>query len=108
MTLAPRVEIYTQLSCNNLRGGNWNHTRSPSTITASLRSHPYSTLLTAVDPIVPHIYPSTFFPPSNEFYNSTTVFFSAPAEAQRRRRHDPKRIPSSRCASDPAVQAGAA
>ena len=107
MTLAPRVEIYTQLSCNKLRGGNWNHTRSA----ASLLAHPYSTLLTAVDPIVPHIYPSTFFPPPNEIdfsYNSTSVFFPAPAESQRNHGRDQKRAPSSRCASDPAVQAGAA
>ncbi|KJA22926.1 hypothetical protein HYPSUDRAFT_138336 [Hypholoma sublateritium FD-334 SS-4] len=84
MTLAPRVEVFTQLSCNRLHGDHrWNHTQTtPAELHASL--------FASIDPLGPHFVP-------------TTLFLRDSDDTE-----DPRRIPSARCQADPAVQAGAA
>ncbi|KAF9565265.1 MFS general substrate transporter [Agrocybe pediades] len=110
MTLAPRIEVFTQLSCNRLHGDHhWNHTQTalyPHESTLSL----YSSL----DPLGPHLHSSsTPFPPSTVQYNSNSSTTPSSNEEDRDRKdsddtEDPRRIPSARCLGDPAVQAGAA
>ena len=95
MTIAPRIEIYTQLACNNLYGHHhWNH--SHHTPSMELLST-YTTLLASVDPFVP-LQPA-MLPVHDVISNSVIMGFRKPRRAERT---------LSRCASDPDVQAGAA
>ncbi|KIM39801.1 hypothetical protein M413DRAFT_19586 [Hebeloma cylindrosporum] len=101
MTLAPRVQVFTQLSCNKLHGShNWNHTQ--------ISPHPPShiSLYASIDPLGPQLHPSTLFPTteiplifSSNFTTTTT---------HRDDEQDSDERPSTRCRTDPAVQAGAA
>ncbi|PPQ64605.1 hypothetical protein CVT26_002003 [Gymnopilus dilepis] len=123
MTLAPRVEVYLQLSCNRLHGDHhWNHTQTPAawamlntsevspvSSSQSLRTSLYSSF----DPLGPHLHPSSSPsfqpnppPPSPPPSNNLSQ------EDQDRQdsddTEDPRRLPSARCLGDAAVQAGAA
>ena len=106
MTLAPRLEVYTQLACNNLYGHHeWNHTRHTTTNFAfDIANIP---LYASIDPLGPHLHPYSLFPElettliSNSSHRSVINDDTDDTE-------DPRRIPSPRCVSDPAVQASAA
>ncbi|KAF9003998.1 hypothetical protein BDQ17DRAFT_1424961 [Cyathus striatus] len=96
MTIAPRVEVFTQLSCNKIYGhhNEYNHTTA---------------LLFSLDPHA--LYSpdsSSLFHPST----STHLLFTSSEPQQDGGddddTEDPRQLPSSRCTSDPAVQAGAA
>ncbi|KAF8968180.1 hypothetical protein BDZ97DRAFT_1916391 [Flammula alnicola] len=128
MTLAPRVEVFTQLSCNRLHGNhNWNHTQTSST---PQLHQLHTSLYTSIDPLGPHFLPSAIFPSpqqprivfqrnaSSEYASTTQTLttirrLGSEADDDTDRRdsddtEDPRRIPSARCLEDPAVQAGAA
>ncbi|KAF5327664.1 hypothetical protein D9619_004865 [Psilocybe cf. subviscida] len=122
MTLAPRLEVFTQLSCNRLHGDHrWNHTQSaPPPPFHDLSVSLYS----IIDPVGPHIIPEAFaLDPraharqprgvaSPQRRSSLGVLppvsQSGQDEKDSEDTEDPRRIPSSRCLADPAVQAGAA
>jgi hypothetical protein len=106
MTTAPRLEVFTQLSCNNLYGNHqWNHTQHAtpdfSSDIANIR------LSASIDPIESHLHPYSFSPEPG-----TKTFVLFPNNHLQVSRdddtEDPRRIPSPECVSDPAVQAGAA
>lgn len=102
MTIAPRVEIYTQLACNNLYGHrHWNHTNH--TPSMELLSS-YTTLLASVDPFVP-LQPA-MLPVHHVISNSAIVSVDSISIGSRKPRRAEQKL--SRCASDPDVQAGAA
>jgi len=102
MTLAPRVEVFTQLSCDRLYGHrNWNHTvHTLSTPISFASTQPHTALFTSIDPLGPPMHALTLFPTSTITFNSNSTKHSITRET--------RRVPSSRCSSDPAVQAGAA
>jgi hypothetical protein len=99
MTLAPRVEVFTQLSCNALR---YNHTSSVASPKPDLHNH-YTPIYFSLDPAGPTLAPSHFHPSDVTFPLSITITDHGDDDDE-----DPRRIPSNRCISDPAVQAGAA
>lgn len=94
MTIAPRVEVFTQLSCNALHGRpiDYNHTRSHSdnSQTISTFSPNYKTLSLST-------YTTYKLTESNDDDNDG---WGDP--------EDPTHLPTRRCLQDPAVQAGAA
>ncbi|THH21256.1 hypothetical protein EW146_g240 [Bondarzewia mesenterica] len=91
MTLAPRVEVFTQLSCNALHD-HYNHTSGNSVLnlfSSSVLYHP--SLHSSPDPLpinFPHLGPQD--------------------DSEDDGSEDPRRLPSQICLSDPAVQSGAA
>ncbi|KDR76286.1 hypothetical protein GALMADRAFT_156377 [Galerina marginata CBS 339.88] len=94
MTMAPRVEVFTQLSCNKLHGHhNWNHTQT-------------TTDLYSLGPHLRHTSTSLLFNSSRPPHS----FTANPNQDERDSddTEDPRRLPSARCLADPAVQAGAA
>jgi hypothetical protein len=106
MTLAPRLEVYTQLACNNLYGRHeWNHTQhATSNFSFDITNIP---LYASIDPLGPHLHPYSLFPEPG------TTFSSNPNNQLEVNDYtddteDPRRIPSARCMSDPEVQASAA
>ncbi|KDQ59197.1 hypothetical protein JAAARDRAFT_655672 [Jaapia argillacea MUCL 33604] len=112
MTLAPRVQVYTQLSCAAIYD-HYNHTTfphysqlPPSPNTTTLQSSTYYHL----DPAGPHLdtlslqYLSTH--PRNT-HTSTIVTFDQETDDEDPY-EDPRRLPSKQCLSDPAVQSRAA
>ena len=107
MTLAPRLEVYTQLACNNLYGGHkWNHTQD--VMTTNLSSHFANIpLYSSIDPLGPHLHPNSLFPEFGTDFlpnpNDRLVVNDDIDDTD-----DPLRIPSQRCVSDPEVQASAA
>ncbi|KAJ7101611.1 major facilitator superfamily domain-containing protein [Mycena crocata] len=80
MTLAPRVEVFTQLSCSRLHH-NYNHTTSTLLGAPFHYGSPQPVALRFTDPI-------------EDPWDSDG--------------DDPRQVPSAQCMSDPAVQAGAA
>lgn len=97
MTLAPRVEVYTQLSCNQLYGRDrFNHTQG-FTISNSFNNtavHLNAAFYSSLDSAGPHFLPLTYSGDAGGNGDDDT--------------EDPRNLPSSRCQADPAVQAGAA
>jgi hypothetical protein len=98
MTLAPRIEVFTQLSCNALHaqhGADLSFVQVNSSIADT-------SFYISLDPLGPHLdssrpqYESIIFPPP------TVDAGSDDGE------EDPRRIPSNQCMGNPAVQAGAA
>jgi hypothetical protein len=106
MTLAPRLEVYTQLACNNLYGHHeWNHRQHATpNFSSDIANIP---LYASIDPLGPHFNPYSLFPePGTTFVphpNDRLVNDDDTDDTE-----DPRRIPSARCVSDPAVQASAA
>jgi hypothetical protein len=106
MTLAPRVEVYTQLSCAKLHLDHpFNHTiislRPPSHTIQSTQNFPI------IDPNGPSLSPSFYIAqatPSQPYNFSVNNFDDDDNEEE----EDPRNVPSSRCLSDTAVNAGAA
>ena len=108
MTLAPRLEVYTQLACNKLYGGHeWNHTQH-TTSTANFPSDIANIpLYASIDPLGPHLHPYSLFPePGATFPNTDDRLLVNDDDTDDT--EDPRRIPSPRCVSDPEVQASAA
>ncbi|KAJ6612128.1 major facilitator superfamily domain-containing protein [Mycena sp. CBHHK59/15] len=90
MTLAPRVEVFTQLSCSRLHH-NYNHT--------SLFGSESAPLQFWIDPAGrPEADRTTF----------SVLAMGEPRDAEDSDEDDPRQLPSARCMSDPAVQSGAA
>ena len=100
MTLAPRVEVFTQLSCNRVRSeqARYNRTHHPSEIIA----FPQSSWLhhtTTLDPLGPHLHRPVLL---SGLAETSDTYNDDDGDTQ-----DPWQIPSSRCVENPAVQAGA-
>ena len=89
MTLAARLEVFTQLSCNSLHGYQWNHIQSATSTFASDILN-----VSLNDPMAPYFHPYTLLSD-----------YGANAADSNDTQNPP--IPSA-CVSDPAVQAGAA
>lgn len=108
MTLAPRLEVFTQISCNTLYGHHkWNHTQSPSPSLYSSSHISNVPLHASIDPLGPHFYPYilpergvTFIQHLNDQLE-VNVGRDEDTDSEVARR-------AARCLSDPAVQAGAA
>ncbi|KAF8905118.1 major facilitator superfamily domain-containing protein [Gymnopilus junonius] len=95
MTLAPRVEVYTQLSCNRLHGQHhWNHTTMPPTALNQLANSDLS-------PQLLHASLYSSLDPLGTSQEDQDGKDSDDTE-------DPRQIPSTRCQADAAVQAAAA
>ena len=100
MTVAPHLEVYNQLACNNLYGRHErNHTRhTTSNFSSNITNVPLYAL-------GPHFHPhSLFLEPGTTFVPNSSdrsVVLTDNTE-------DHRRIPSPRCVSDPEVQASAA
>ncbi|THH32789.1 hypothetical protein EUX98_g1421 [Antrodiella citrinella] len=98
MTLAPRVQVFTQLSCNAIYG----HDVYDHTGTTALSSLPYSTSHSLSNP------------PYHQSPNITYLSFNTATAPPATHSDgdddepDPRAMPSHRCLSDAAVQAGAA
>jgi len=94
MTLAPRLEVFTQLACGTLQS-HYNHTvLLNATISSPHTLHNSYT----------HLYLSP---------DSVAPYYTIPLDANDTNDNsddedDPRNLPSNRCMSDPAVQAGAA
>ncbi|OSC98523.1 MFS general substrate transporter [Trametes coccinea BRFM310] len=99
MTLAPRVQVYTQLSCNAIYGHDvYNHTGLDV-------FHPAA----AHHVLYPHFNTLTnLFHPSMMFVGSTSESEDLAKSATDQEEPDPRLPPSKRCLDDPAVLAGAA
>lgn len=94
MTLASRVEVFTELSCHNLHEQHNRADHVPQAFT------PFRSIRYAVDPTGPHLTP-VLFP-------SILVHTQQSDDSDDGGVDDPRVIPGNRCVSDPAVQAGAA
>ncbi|KAG7089531.1 hypothetical protein E1B28_011205 [Marasmius oreades] len=96
MTLAPRLEVVTQLSCLALHHHTLNHSQ-PSVST------PIHSLFTSLEPN------GSTFPPSNIRTNPILIYSNySDMRHSDEDDEDPRIIPSQQCMADPAVQAGAA
>lgn len=112
MTLAPRVEVFTQLSCNAIHN-HYNHTSGDSTSLLSFfmppsSFSPSSSSSLSLSPSSPSsLSPYTSSPSP---FNSLSILFpsSSNDETDDDNDEDPRNLPSQICLSDPAVQAGAA
>ncbi|KAG1775895.1 major facilitator superfamily domain-containing protein [Suillus placidus] len=96
MTLASRVEVFTELSCHSLHE-HYNHTRVVPSHTPFNSSH------YAVDPVEPHSI-SVHLVTSSPIHTSGKIQEHGDVDED----EDPRMIPGKKCVSDPAVQAGAA
>jgi hypothetical protein len=101
MTLAPRIEVYTHLSCNAVQG----HDRAPkSTVFSALEvQNVPAAFYATLDPLGPQLHPHQLL--GKTYHNLT---FSNVANSSGDTEEDPRRLPSTQCVGDPAVQAGAA
>lgn len=95
MTLASRVEVFTELSCRQLHHY-YNHTSTPGVRVTFASGHPR---VDASPSFTPVYLPS--IPPSAQ--SSGESEGDGVSEGD-----DPRVIPGRKCVSDPAVQAGAA
>lgn len=98
MTLAPRVQVYTQLSCNALHQ-NYNHTRH------RMDEYLFPASVSLASPLSSN---SSFFVSSYEHDWNQPLPIIFPEVPSSHRNTPPVRDPSTVCATDPAVQAGAA
>ncbi|KAI0782329.1 major facilitator superfamily domain-containing protein [Abortiporus biennis] len=108
MTLAPRVQVFTQLSCNAIYGHDvFNHT----TLSSDLEVHSSNIHLfhSSLDPAGPHLDLASF---TTQAPHQEVTFIHAPPKPkphdENEEEPDPRAAPTRRCLSDPAVQAGAA
>ncbi|KAI0346310.1 MFS general substrate transporter [Trametopsis cervina] len=121
MTLAPRVQVFTQLSCNAIYGHDvYDHTSLPLNFTAVTSPHSFHIPLHAsLDPLGPHIdrrsmEPSILIFPASDRDEASVVatsvsYYTSPAtDDDDDDEPDPRALPSRKCLSDPRVQAGAA
>lgn len=104
MTLAPRVQVYTQLSCNAVYGHDvYDHTSDNHTLVSSSLSSASAHFYSALDPAGPALLQASTLP---LFESGSYVSFSSDEDDEDE--PDPRRTPSKRCLSDPKVTAGAA
>lgn len=111
--MAPRVQVYTQLSCNALYGHDvYDHTNTTDGQIDQLSHIP---LYSSLDPTGPHIdnrVLQSLDSDSPLFFSSTTPHLSFTNSSESNDdtddEPDPRAVPSRRCLTDPAVQAGAA
>ncbi|OCB90204.1 MFS general substrate transporter [Sanghuangporus baumii] len=98
MTIAPRVEVFTQLSCNAVFGypPHFNHSTEPHELWTPSRS---------LNPITDSTNRGIQFTTYTAIDKDGT---GGNAEEDEENDDDPMRIPSKRCLSDPAVQSYAA
>ncbi|KAH0833211.1 major facilitator superfamily domain-containing protein [Lanmaoa asiatica] len=94
MTLAPRVEVFTELSCRRLHD-DYNDTSTPNLPGTHALVHPQ----VDASPRFTPLYLPSMPPPSQSFGESDGDGVSEG--------DDPRVIPGKKCVSDPAVQAGA-
>ncbi|RDB26264.1 putative membrane protein C14C4.07 [Hypsizygus marmoreus] len=109
MTLAPRIEVFTQLSCNRLHGHDrYNHTHISSLIptTGAIPQNPSARFLFSLDSLGPQLHPQ--HQDRRPYYNVSFATDIGNDDDNADPEEDPRRLPSSLCLSDPAVQAGAA
>ncbi|KAG6862568.1 hypothetical protein C0995_000116 [Termitomyces sp. Mi166 len=113
MTLAPRIEVLTQLSCNRLHGQDpHNHTLASSSfttipITTTLSQDAITPFYYSIDPLGPTLHPHDVRLAAASF-NYTTVSGLNTTNGNGKGEDDPRDLPSNRCLSDPVVQADAA
>ncbi|KAJ7931538.1 major facilitator superfamily-domain-containing protein [Mycena leptocephala] len=101
MTLAPRIEVFTQLSCSRLHHS-YNHTTASWTEIATSVMPMHAPLYFSLDPLGPQFNPEPK-PPT-----VLGLTEDEPWDDDDTGEDDPRQLPSPRCMSDPAVQAGAA
>ncbi|KAJ6531834.1 major facilitator superfamily domain-containing protein [Mycena capillaripes] len=101
MTLAPRIEVFTQLSCSRLHHS-YNHTAA-TWVEATSVMPAYAPLYFGLDPLGPQ-----FNPVPNQALPLLGLQEDEPWDDDDTGVDDPRQLPSPRCLSDPAVQAGAA
>lgn len=114
MTLAPRVQVYTQLSCNAVYGHDgYNHTvhdRSSPVLSASPTYNAHAPFYLSLDPAGPHLDHRSFnvsdIGAASRSRSRNVVFVNE--DDSNNDEPDPRAEPSKRCLSDPEVQAGAA
>lgn len=108
MTIAPRVQVFTQISCNAIYGHDvYDHTKSNITTAAALRHYnsyhthfsTHNSVVRSEQPLEVDFSPALDLIPSEQPYPSPDDDDDEP---------DPRRPPSERCIKDPAVQAQAA
>lgn len=101
MTLAPRVQVYTQLSCNAVFGHDvYDHTSNDST---SLLATPFSN--STADR---YTQPYNTFGPVIDEHGTQPIYLRFAGSSDDEEEPDPRSVPSKRCMSDARVQAGAA
>jgi hypothetical protein len=98
LTLAPRVEVYTQLSCNVLQHKHYNNV-AHTNILPSTPYNDHSHFYYSLDPLSP-----TLSGLENHSFPKTVSDYTTDDEEE----EDPRYLPSHKCLSDPAVQARAA
>ena len=109
MTLAPRIEVFTQLSCLSQHHHSFNNSQSPGVV-----SQPIHSLYTSRDSNGPSFTPSVVITTTTGNGNGNGVVSIHRNTSDIERSHgddendDPRRIPTPQCMADPAVQAGAA
>lgn len=96
MTLASRVEVFTELSCHSLHE-HYNHTRVLPSHTSFNSTHHIA------DSVEPHLI-SVHLASLPDTYTTARIHDNGDVDED----EDPRVIPSKKCVSDPAVQAGAA
>ena len=102
MTLAPRVQVYTQLSCNAIYGHDvFNHTLVEPPLPGSSAARP---LLPTHDPRPRWALHPSAYAPESAAASSVMVTFDQDNDDE----PDPRSPPSERCLKDPAVTARAA
>jgi len=115
MTLAPRVQVFTQLSCNAIYGHDgYGHTTMPFNTTSSLDNIPLIHTFSTLDPAGPHLYTDSLSYTLDTHPDYTlaplpplTLTFGEDSDDDDDE-PDPRSAPSQKCLSDSAVQAGAA
>ena len=108
MTIAPRVQVFTQISCNAIYGHDvYDHTKSNTTAVSALHhSNSHHTRFTSLNPVVPSSQPSEVdFSLALELTRPKQPYPSSDDDDDE---PDPRLPPSERCLKDPAVQARAA
>lgn len=105
MTIAPRVQVYTQLSCNAIYGHDvYDHTSvaEPAPFSSNASHIPSHSVL----PAAPSVHSLEFIIPQRQSLFPST--FSTIARDDDDDEPDPRRPPSERCLKDTAVQSRAA
>ncbi|KAG6879545.1 hypothetical protein C0992_001550 [Termitomyces sp. T32_za158] len=111
MTLAPRIEVLTQLSCNGLHGhgSKYNHTSlipTTSTTTSTLSEGDITPFYYSIDPLGPILYPHDVRLAAA--FSNHTIVSGLRATNDGDEEEDARYSPSDRCLSDPTVQTDAA
>lgn len=101
MTLAPRIEVFTQLSCSALHVQYADQSPPLSFLqtNSNISSTADASFYFSLDPLGPHL------DPGRPQYDSIIL---PPTALGRGDEEDPRRLPSQQCLGNPAVQAGAA